>query len=63
VARIGQTSVTYEYAAYRLGATDDDVLMVTATQTLVLIDHDDRRKLPVPGSFRDHVAGFEGTEL
>ena len=29
--------------------------MVTATQTLVLIDHDDRRTLPVPASFRAHI--------
>ena len=35
VSRIGQTSATYECAAYR---ADDDVLMVTAQQTLVLVD-------------------------
>ena len=33
--RIGRTSITYECAAYRLA---DDELMVTATQTLVLVD-------------------------
>jgi len=35
VSRIGTTSVTYECAAYRL---PDDELMVTASQTLVLVD-------------------------
>jgi acyl-CoA thioester hydrolase len=63
VARVGRTSVTYEYAAYQLGRGDQEALMVTATQTLVLIDHDDRRTLPVPESFRTHVAAFEGTDL
>src|SRR5437588_7938139 len=37
--RLGRTSATYECAAYRTG---DDVLMVTAEQTLVLIDLDKR---------------------
>jgi acyl-CoA thioester hydrolase len=65
IARIGRTSVTYDYAAHKVtpGDASADALMVTATQTLVLIDHDDRRTLPVPGSFRAHVAEFEGVEL
>jgi acyl-CoA thioester hydrolase len=58
IARIGRTSVTYEYAAYRL---EPEALMVTATQTAVLIDHDDRSTLPVPDAFRDAVSGFEGS--
>jgi acyl-CoA thioester hydrolase len=61
VGRIGRTSVSYEYAAYRLGAGDEEVLMVTAAQTLVLIDHADRRTLPVPERFRATIAAFEGT--
>ena len=52
VPRIGRTSVTYEYAAYRLDSGDEETLMVTATQTVVLIDHDDRCTLPVPDAFR-----------
>ncbi len=40
VSRIGRTSVTYECAAYRL---PDDTLMVTAQQTLVLVDRESRR--------------------
>jgi acyl-CoA thioester hydrolase len=62
IARIGRTSVTYEYAAYRLedGA---DVLMVTATQTVVLIEHDERRTVPVPESFRRRISEFEGVAM
>ena len=59
VSRIGRTSVTYELAAYR----DDDVLMVTATQTLVLVDLDERRACPVPESYREQIALFEGEDL
>jgi len=60
VARIGRTSLTYECAAYR---EDDDVLMVTATQTLVLVDLDERRAFPVPDGLRDRVGAFEGEDL
>ncbi len=62
IPRIGRTSVTYEYAAYRVGPDDEETLMVTATQTLVLIDHEDRRTLPVPDAFRTAVSDLERTE-
>ena len=54
--RIGRSSATYECAAYRV---EDDVLMVTATQTLVFIDFDARRAMPIPGWYRDAIRGFE----
>jgi acyl-CoA thioester hydrolase len=57
VERVGTTSVTYDHAAY---LAEEDVLMATAKQTLVLINPADRRPLPVPDSFRDLVAAFEG---
>ena len=60
VARIGTTSVTYECAAYRV---DDDVLMVTATQTLVLVDLDERKACPVPEWFKEKIRDFEGDDL
>ena len=60
VARIGRTSVTYECAAYRV---EDDALMVTATQTLVLVDLDERRACEIPGSYGDQIAAFEGEDL
>ena len=60
LSRIGRTSATYECAAYRV---DDDALMVTAKQTLVLVDLDERRAAPIPESFRDKVRQFEGADL
>jgi len=60
MARIGRTSVTYELAAYR---SRDDVLMVTATQTLVLVDLDERKPCEIPEGFRATVRGFEGDDL
>jgi acyl-CoA thioester hydrolase len=60
VARIGRTSVTYQCAAYRL---DDDVLMVTAHQTLVLVELSTHTALPVPESFRETIRAFEGDDL
>src|ERR1051325_6224095 len=39
VSRIGRTSITYEFAAYLVG----EVLAVTASQTLVLVDLAERR--------------------
>jgi acyl-CoA thioester hydrolase len=59
VSRIGRTSATYELAAYR----EDDVLMVTATQTLVLVDLDERRACAVPESYRARIVAFEGEDL
>ena len=64
VAHIGRTSVTYLYAAHGIGeSADDDVLMVTASQTLVLIDHGTRETMPVPDRFRERVSEFEGVAL
>ncbi len=60
IARIGRTSMTYEGAAYRL---PDDVLMVTATQTVVLVDRQERRPAPIPDELRSHVRSFEGSDL
>ncbi len=60
IARIGRTSATYEFAAYRV---DDDALMVTATQTLVLVDLGERRLTAVPEAYRRAVADFEAADL
>jgi acyl-CoA thioester hydrolase len=60
LARIGRTSATYEFAAYR---EEDDVLMVTATQTLVLVDLVERKACPIPAVFVDAVQVFEGEGL
>ena len=60
ISRIGRTSVTYELAAYRV---EDEVLMVTAGQTLVLIDLDERKACPIPDWFKERVRAFEGDDL
>jgi len=60
VSRIGRSSVTYECAAHRL---PDDVLMVTAVQTVVLIDVESRRPVAVPEPLRATVRDFEGVDL
>ncbi len=60
VSRIGRTSVTYECEAYRL---PDDTLMVTAQQTLVLVDVESRHPTPVPEELRALVRGFERGDL
>ena len=60
VSRIGRTSVTFEFAAYRV---PDDVLMVTAHQTLVYIDVAERKAQPVPDAFREPVLAFEGDDV
>jgi acyl-CoA thioester hydrolase len=60
VRRIGSSSMTYECAAYRL---PDDTLMVTAQQTLVLVDLDARRPSAVPAELRFAIRAFEGDDL
>jgi len=59
-ARIGRTSTTYECAAYRV---DEDELMVTARQTLVLVDVEERRAREIPHDYRDLIRSFEGDDL
>ena len=60
VSRIGRTSATYECAAHRV---KDDVRMVTARQTLGLVDLDERRAAATPEAFREVVRAFAGAEL
>ena len=58
--RIGRTSATYELAAYR---TRDDQLLVTADQTLVMVDLDERKACPIPEEFRTALRTYEGDDL
>ncbi|TMM25619.1 MAG: acyl-CoA thioesterase [Actinobacteria bacterium] len=60
VSRIGRTSVTYDFAAYKV---ENDVLMVTANQTLVLVDLDERKACPIPDWYRVAIGDFEGEDL
>ncbi len=60
LARIGRTSATFECEAHRVG---DDLLMVTAKQTLVLVDLDERRAAEIPSDYRERIRAFEGTDV
>jgi acyl-CoA thioester hydrolase len=60
LSRIGRSSTRWEFAAYRV---DTDELMVTSTQTMVLIDIAGRRPAPVPDDFRATVQALEGADL
>jgi acyl-CoA thioester hydrolase len=59
VKRLGRTSAAYECAAYRV---EDDLLMVTAEQTLVLVDLVGRRPAAIPDWYRDAIRAFEGED-
>ncbi len=60
VKRIGRTSMTYDCAAYGL---PDDVLLVTAELTVVLVDLAKRRPMPIPDELRAPIRAFEGADL
>ena len=60
VQRIGTTSATYEFAAHR---ARDERLLVTATQTLVLVDLDQRRPVSIPDEFRETIRAYEGDDV
>jgi acyl-CoA thioester hydrolase len=60
VSRIGRTSATYEMAAYLV---EDDELLVTAHQTLVLVDLEARTATPIPDDFRERIGAFERDDL
>ena len=59
-SRLGRTSATFDHAAYRY---EDDVLMVTANQTLVYVDPEQRRAQQIPEPYREAIAAFEGADL
>src|SRR5215212_10292530 len=60
LSRIGRTSVTYDCAAYRV---NDDTLMVTAKQTLVLVDLEERQAREISERFKEILSNLEGTDL
>jgi acyl-CoA thioester hydrolase len=60
MARIGNTSATFECAAHR---AEDDLVMVTARQTLVLVDLDERKAAPIPDEYRECIRALEGSDL
>ncbi len=60
ISRLGTTSITYDCAAYRL---PDEQLMVTASQTVVLVDMTSRRPLAVPEDAHALIRSFEGDDV
>jgi acyl-CoA thioester hydrolase len=60
VSRIGKTSVTFEFAAYKI---PEDMLLVTAHQTLVHIDLNERKASHVPDAYRQTIASLEGDDV
>jgi acyl-CoA thioester hydrolase len=58
--RIGRTSLTNEYCALRV---EDDVVMCTAEQTLVLVALPERRPTPIPDDYRRTVGAFEDADV
>src|SRR5260221_5461248 len=60
VSRVRRTSVTLGFAPYR---EPDDLLMVTAHQTMVYVDLAHRKPHPIPDEFRARVVEFEGADV
>jgi acyl-CoA thioester hydrolase len=60
VSRVGRTSITFEFAAYRI---PDDLILVTAHQTLVYVDLQERKALTVPDDYREKVTELEGADV
>ena len=59
-SRLGSTSTCMEYCAVRV---EDDVLMCTAEQTLVLVDLVEHRPVVIPDGYRAPIARFEHADL
>ena len=52
VARIGRTSITFEFAAYMV---PENTLTVTAHQTLVYVDRTGRTPIRIPDDYRERI--------
>jgi acyl-CoA thioester hydrolase len=60
VSRIGRTSITYDFSAWRL---PDELVLAEARQTLVLVDLAERRPTAIPDACRQVLRAFEGADL
>ena len=60
ISSIGRRRFNYVLAAWRL---PDELHLVEATQTLVLVDLGERRPTLIPDAFREMVRVFEGAAL
>ena len=61
VERLGSPTATSSDSSAR--GTDDDLLMVTAKQTLVLVDLEERRAAEIPPAYRARIKAFEGDDV
>jgi len=61
VSRIGRTSIEFEYAVTHGGGHEEKVL-ATATQTMVNVDLDERKSVPIDDRVRELITTFEGAE-
>jgi acyl-CoA thioester hydrolase len=52
IARVGRTSITFEFAAHKL---PEGALLVTAHQTLVYVDLAARAALPIPDAYKERL--------
>ena len=60
VSRVGRTSITFQFAAYKM---PEDMLLVTAHQTLVYVDLVERKALLVPDDYRAKVVELEDDDV
>jgi acyl-CoA thioester hydrolase len=60
VSRVGRTSVTFQFSAHQIPG---ETLMVTAHQTLVYVDLEERQPVPIPDDYRASVVEFEGGDV
>jgi acyl-CoA thioester hydrolase len=60
VRRLGRSSMTYALAAC---SVDEDVLMCTAEQSLVLVDLAAHRPVAIPDEYRQVIREYEGPDL
>ena len=60
VSRIGRTSITFHFAAYKI---PEALLLVTAHQTLVYVDLEERKALLVPDDYRAKAVELEGDDV
>jgi acyl-CoA thioester hydrolase len=60
VSRVGRTSITFQFAAYKM---PEDTLLVTAHQTVVYVDLVERNALLVPDDYRAKLVELEGDDV
>jgi acyl-CoA thioester hydrolase len=57
VSKVGRTSIAFEFAVVLPDGTD--TILATATQTMVNVDLDERRPVPIADSVRERIEAFE----